>query len=81
MPEWGSLLMVLAGFFVLGHLLNYFSQSVYWWWADWRAAKEDEKMLEEQQKTPENLPDNVVRLEDAKKLSLIMSNYDDDTIH
>ena len=81
MPEWGSLLVVLAGFFVLGHLLNYFGQSVYWWWQDYRAAKEDEKMIEEQQKTPENLPDNVVRLEDVKKLPLIMSNYDDDTIH
>ena len=80
MPEWGSLLVVLAGFFVLGHLLNYFSQSVYWWWADWRAAKEDEKMLKDQQKMAENTPDNVVKLEDIRN-KIILSNYDDDTVH
>ena len=81
MPEWGSLLIVLAGFFILGHVLNYFSQSVYWWWADWRASKEDEKMLRDQEKQEENVPDNVVKLDDVRKTTFIMSNYDDDTIH
>jgi predicted alpha-1,6-mannanase (GH76 family) len=81
MAEWGALLIVLAGLFILGHLLNYFSQSAYWWWADWRAIKEDEKMLRDQEKQEENVPDNVVKLDDVRKTTFIMSNYDDDTIH
>ena len=81
MPEWGSLLIALAGFFALGHLLNYFGQSVYWWWQDHCAAKEDEKMLRDQEKQEENVPDNVVKLDDMRKTTFIMSNYDDDTIH
>ena len=80
MPEWGSLLIALAGFFALGHLLNYFGQSVYWWWQDHRAGKEDEKMLKDQQKTAENTPDNVVNLDDIRN-KIIISNYDNDTIH
>ena len=76
-PEWGSLLIALAGFFALGHLINYLGGSVYWWWADWRAQKEDEKMLEEE---VENLPDNVVKLDELRKATYL-ANYDDDTIH
>jgi len=80
MPEWGSLLIALAGFFALGHLLNYFGQSAYWWWQDHCAAKEDEKMLRDQQKQVENTPDSVVKLDDIRN-KIIISNYDDDTIH
>jgi len=80
MAEWGSLLIALAGFFALGHLLNYFGQSVYWWWQDHRAAKEDEKMLKEQEKEAKKIPDNVVKLDDIRN-KIIISNYDDDTIH
>jgi len=76
-PEWGSLLIALAGFFALGHLINHLGGSVYWWWADWRAQKEDEKMLEEQE---QKLPDNVVKLDELRKVTYL-SNYDDDTIH
>ena len=76
-PEWGSLLIALAGFFALGHLINHLGGSVYWWWADWRAQKEDEKMLEEE---VENLPDNVVKLDELRKVTYL-ANYDDDTIH
>jgi len=81
MPEWGSLLIALAGFFALGHLLNYFGQSAYWWWQDHCAAKEDEKMLKEQEKEAKKIPDNVVKLDDMRKVTYIISNYDDDTIH
>jgi hypothetical protein len=80
MAEWGSLLVALAGFFILGHLLNYFSQSAYWWWQDRRALIEDEKMLEEQKDAAEKAPDNVVKLEDIRN-KIIFSNYDNDTIH
>jgi hypothetical protein len=76
-PEWGSLLIALAGFFALGHLINHLGGSVYWWWADWRAQKEDEKMLEEQE---QKLPDNVVKLDELRKVTYL-ANYDDDTIH
>jgi len=76
-PEWGSLLIALAGFFALGHLINHLGGSVYWWWADWRAQKEDEKMLEEE---AEKLPDNVVKLDELRKVTYL-ANYDDDTIH
>jgi hypothetical protein len=79
-PEWGSLLIALAGFFALGHLINHLASSVYWWWADWRAAKEDEKMLREQEKTTEKPPDNVVKLDDIRN-KIIISNYNNDTIH
>lgn len=80
-PEWGSLLVALAGFFALGHVINYASQTIYWWWVDRRAAKEDEKMLKEQQKTPEKLPDNVVKLDEVRKKVTYFIDYGDDTIH
>tara|TARA_R100000808_G_scaffold21309_1_gene46089 strand:+ start:332 stop:583 length:252 start_codon:yes stop_codon:yes gene_type:complete len=80
-PEWGSLLIALAGFFALGHVINYVSQMIYWWWQDRRAVKEDEKMLEEQQKTPEKLPDNVVKLDEVRKNVTYYIDYGDDTVH
>jgi hypothetical protein len=75
--EWGSLLIALAGFFALGHLINYLGESVYWRWRDWRESKEDEKMLEEQ----EDMLNNVVRLDDVRKSTVIIVKYEDDTIH
>jgi len=79
--EWGSLLIALAGFFALGHLINYLGGTLYWWWADHRAAKEDEKMLKEQEKTVENMPDNVVKLDEARKKLTYYIDYGDDTVH
>ena len=81
MPEWGSLLLALAGLFVMGHFINCLGESAYWWWQDWRTSKADEKMLRDQEKTAETMPDNVVKLDDVRKTTFIMSNYDDDTIH
>ena len=81
MPEWGSLLLALAGLFVMGHFINCLGESAYWWWQDWRTSKADEKMLRDQEKTAESTPDNVVKLDDVRKTTFIMSNYDDDTIH
>ena len=80
-PEWGSLLIALAGFFALGHLINHLGGSVYWWWADRRAQKEDEKMLKEQEKPEENPPDNVVKLDEVRKKLTYYIDYGDDTIH
>ena len=60
---------------------NHFSESVYWWWADRRAQKEDEKMLEAQEKTVENEPDNVVNLDEVRKKVTYYVDYGDDTIH
>ena len=80
-PEWGSLLIALAGFFALGHLINYMAGSVYWWWADRRAQKEDEKMLKEQEKLVEKAPDNVVKLDEVRKKLTYYIDYGDDTIH
>ncbi len=79
--EWGSLLIALAGFFALGHVINYLAGSAYWWWQDHRAAKEDERMLEEQEKTAENVPDNVVKLDEVRKKVTYYIDYGDDTIH
>jgi hypothetical protein len=80
-PEWGSLLIALAGFFALGHVINYAAGSAYWWWADRRAQKEDEKMLEDQEKTAENVSDNVVNLDEVRKKVTYYVDYGDDTIH
>ena len=46
----------------------------------WCAQQEDAKMLKEQEKTAENIPDNVVKLDDVRN-KIIISNYDNDTIH
>ena len=80
-PEWGSLLIALAGFFALGHVINYLAGSAYWWWADHQAQKEDEKMLKEQEKTAENVPDNVVKLDEVRKSVTYYVDYGDDTVH
>ena len=80
-PEWGTLLIALAGFFALGHVINYLGESVYWWWIDRRATKEDEKMLQQQEKTAENVPDNVVKLDEVRKKLTYYIDYGDDTIH
>ncbi len=79
--EWGSLLIALVGFFALGHVINYLAGSVYWWLADRKAQKEDEKMLKQQEKTAENMPDNVVKLDEARKKLAYYIDYGDDTIH
>ena len=79
--EWGSLLIALAGFFALGHLINHLGGSIYWWWQDHRAAKEDEKMLKEQEKTAKNAPDNVVKLDEVRKNLTYYVDYGDDTVH
>tara|TARA_B100001123_G_scaffold317245_1_gene355379 strand:- start:367 stop:618 length:252 start_codon:yes stop_codon:yes gene_type:complete len=79
--EWGSLLIALAGFFALGHLINHLGGSIYWWWQDHRAAKEDEKMLKDQEKLAENVPDNVVKLDEVRKKLTYYIDYGDDTIH
>jgi hypothetical protein len=80
-PEWGSLLIALAGFFALGHLINYLGETAYWWWADWRANKEDEKMLKEQENQEENEPDNVVSLDEVRNKVTYYIDYGDDTVH
>jgi len=73
--------VTLAGaiglFLMFGFAVNHLSESLYWWLADRRAQKEDEKMLEEE---VENLPDNVVKLDELRKVTYL-ANYDDDTIH
>ena len=72
-----TLAFAIGVFLMAGFALNHFAESVYWWWADWKAQKEDEKMLEEQ---AEKLPDNVVKLDELRKVTYL-ANYDDDTIH
>ena len=80
-PEWGSLNIAMAGFYALGNLINNMAGSVYWWWADHRAQKEDEKMLKEQEKLVEKAPDNVVKLDEVRKKLTYYIDYGDDTIH
>ena len=74
--------VTLAGaiglFLMFGFILNHFSESVYWWFQDFRARKEDEKMLENQE---ENVPDNVVKLDEVRKNVTYYIDYGDDTIH
>ena len=78
-------IVTLAGaiglFLMFGFAVNHFSESVYWWIADWRAQKEDEKMLEDQEKTAENVSDNVVNLDEVRKKATYYVDYGDDTIH
>ena len=74
--------VTLAGaiglFLMFGFILNHFSESVYWWFQDFRARKEDEKMLENQE---ENVPDNVVKLDEVRKNVTYYIDYGDDTVH
>jgi len=77
-----TLAIAIGLFFMFGFAVNHFSESLYWWLADRRAQKEDEKMLLEQEKTAEKPPDNVVKLDEVrKKVTYFISNYDDDTVH
>jgi len=77
-----TLAFAIGLFLMFGFALNHFSESVYWWIADRRAQKEDEKLLKEQEKPEEKPPDNVVKLDEVrKKVTYFIPNYDDDTIH
>jgi hypothetical protein len=74
--------VTLAGaiglFLMFGFAVNHLSESFYWWFADLRAQKEDEKMLENQE---ENTPDNVVKLDEVRKNVTYYIDYGDDTVH
>ena len=76
-----TLAFAIGVFLMAGFALNHFSESVYWWWADRQAQKEDEKMLEDQEKTAENVPDNVVSLDEVREKVTHYIDYGDDTIH
>ena len=77
-----TLAFAIGVFLMFGFAANHFSESIYWWFADRRAQKEDEKMLKEQEKPEEKPPDNVVKLDEVrKKVTYFIPNYDDDTIH
>ena len=65
----------------LAFAINHISESVYWWVADRRAQKEDEKMLKDQEKKAENVSDNVVNLDEVRKKVTYYIDYGDDTIH
>ena len=75
-----TLAFAIGLFLMFGFAVNHLSESIYWWAADRRAQKEDEKMLEEQEKQTEKPPDNVVKLDEIRK-KIIISNYNNDTIH
>mgnify|MGYP003679304850 CR=1 FL=1 len=62
MQEWIGLILAIAFFFALGHGLNYTSQSLYWWWRDWQAEREDAKLLREPLSA-----DNVVKLDEIRR--------------
>ena len=77
-----TLAFAIGVFLMFGFAVNHFSESVYWWFADRKAQKEDEKMLKEQEMLTEKPPDNVVKLDEVrKKVTYFIPNYDDDTIH
>ena len=76
-----TLAFAIGLFLMFGFAVNHLSESIYWWWADLRAQKEDEKMLENQQKTAENVPDNVVSLDEVREKVTYYIDYGDDTIH
>ena len=81
MQDWIALFAAMALFMGVGYILNNMSESVYWKWRDWQGEREDAKMLRDQEKQEENVPDNVVKLDDVRKTKTIISNYNDDTIH
>ena len=81
MSDVATLAAAIGLFLMFGFALNHFSESVYWWIADRRAQKEDEKMLEDQEKTAENVSDNVVNLDEVRKKATYYVDYGDDTIH
>ena len=76
-----TLAFAIGLFLMFGFAVNHLSESIYWWWADLRAQKEDEKMLENQEKTAENVPDNVVSLDEVREKVTYYIDYGDDTIH
>ena len=81
MSDVATLAFAIGLFLMFGFAVNDFSESVYWWIAARRAQKEDEKMLEDQEKTTENVADNVVSLDEVRKKVTYYVDYGDDTIH
>ena len=81
MSDGATLAFAIGLFLMFGFAVNHLSESIYWWWADLRAQKEDEKMLENQEKTAENVPDNVVSLDEVREKVTYYIDYGDDTIH
>jgi hypothetical protein len=81
MSDVATLAFAIGLFLMFGFAVNHFSESVYWWITDRRAQKEDEKMLEDQEKTTENVADNVVSLDEVRKKVTYYVDYGDDTIH
>ncbi len=78
MSDLATLAAAIGLFLMFGFAVNHLSESIYWWFADLRAQKEDEKMLENQE---ENTPDNVVKLDEVRKNVTYYIDYGDDTIH
>ena len=76
-----TLAFAIGLFLMFGFAVNHLSESIYWWFADLRAQKEDEKMLKDQEKTAENEPDNVVSLDEVRNKVTYYIDYGDDTIH
>ena len=81
MSDVATLAFAIGLFLMFGFAVNHLSESIYWWFADLRAQKEDEKMIEQQEKTAENVPDNVVSLDEVRKKATYYIDYGDDTIH
>ena len=81
MSDVATLAFAIGLFLMFGFAVNHLSESIYWWFADLRAQKEDEKMLENQEKTAENISDNVVNLDEVRKKVTYYIDYGDDTIH
>lgn len=78
MSDVATLAFAIGLFLMFGFAVNHLSESLYWWLADRRAQKEDEKMLEDQE---ENVPDNVVKLDEVRKNATYYIDYGDDTVH
>ena len=76
-----TLAFAIGLFLMFGFAVNHLSESIYWWFADLRSQKEDEKMLKDQEKTAENVADNVVSLDEVRKKVTYYIDYGDDTIH
>ena len=45
MSDAATLAFAIGLFLMFGFAVNHLSESIYWWFADLRAQKEDEKML------------------------------------
>ena len=81
MSDVATLAFAIGLFLMFGFAVNHLSESIYWWVADRRAQKEDEKMLKDQEKKAENVADNVVNLDEVRKKVTYYIDYGDDTIH